>query len=120
LDNGGAIVENAPQQLIERRSGRWYIPNPVNPGENFADRWNDSGSHRAEAFFQWVRWVKEDIARAVEAQDTSDLKLILMPLFGKRVTKAAMDSGRGATNAPATHTKVRVSNPSKPWGTDGC
>lgn len=54
-------------QLISTANGRWYIGNPVNHEENFADRWNDSGSKRADAFFQWIRWVREDLMHAIEA-----------------------------------------------------
>ena len=40
------------QRLIERKpEGSWYIPNPVNPEENFADRWHENDNRKARAFF---------------------------------------------------------------------
>lgn len=47
--------------LITRNSdGKWFIPNPTNPGENFADRWHEDSNARANAFFQWVGWLRDD------------------------------------------------------------
>ena len=47
--------------LITRTSdGKWFIPNPTNPGENFADRWHEDNNARANAFFQWVGWLRDD------------------------------------------------------------
>ncbi|RLU00192.1 nucleotidyltransferase [Ketobacter sp.] len=47
--------------LITRTAdGKWLIPNPTNPGENFADRWHEDNHARAKAFFQWVAWLKDD------------------------------------------------------------
>ena len=38
--------------LIRRLpDGTWYVGNPVNPAENFADRWHEDGHVRARAFF---------------------------------------------------------------------
>ena len=45
----------ATMGLIQRRpDGTWYIGNPVNPDENFADRWHEDNNARARAFFAWV------------------------------------------------------------------
>ena len=39
-------------KLIQRKpDGKWYIGNPVNPEENFADRWHEDNHARARAFF---------------------------------------------------------------------
>lgn len=38
--------------LIRRTpDGKWYIGNPANPAENFADRWHEDGQARARARF---------------------------------------------------------------------
>ncbi|QOJ00845.1 MAG: nucleotidyltransferase [Phycisphaeraceae bacterium] len=65
------IEDFATSGIILHDGDRWVIPNPVNPGENFADRWNDAGSKRAEAFFKWVAWARQDIAVAeADASET--------------------------------------------------
>ena len=113
LRPGAVLTEDLADRLIEKRDGAWYIPNPVNPAENFADRWNDPGSHRAEAFFQWVRWMRQDLDAAIRAGDLSELGLFLTPIFGKRVAQAVATTDR-RKKAPAV---VPIkSNPSKPWG----
>jgi hypothetical protein len=60
-------IENYQEsQIIRKVHGQWYITNPVNPEENFADRWNEPGSGCAEAFFQWLKWLKIDITNAID------------------------------------------------------
>ena len=34
---------------VENRNGTWWVPNPVDDGENFADKWNEYPERR-EAF----------------------------------------------------------------------
>jgi len=50
------------RQFIRRETdGSWYIGNPVNAGENFADRWHEDDHIRAKAFFDWVELLEKDI-----------------------------------------------------------
>lgn len=42
-----------------RRNIKW-IPNPVNPVENFADKWPENPELERK-FFQWVNWLQEDL-----------------------------------------------------------
>src|SRR5690606_11410489 len=82
--------------LIRRTpDGRWYIGNPVNPAENFADRWHEDNHARARAFFSWVavlhrdlvdlphRWrslnLREHLAGALGAAPVSRNISILLP-----------------------------------------
>ncbi len=60
----------------------WVIPNPVNPDENFADRWNDPKSGKADAFFQWINWVQEDIDELLNAATPEGLEGQLRRGFG--------------------------------------
>ena len=43
------------------------MPNPVNPEENFADRWGSSGPIGRRAFFRWLEVVNTDLAAAADA-----------------------------------------------------
>jgi len=47
--------------FFTRTDRGWNIPNPVNPEENFANRWGENNNAKAKAFFQWVSWLKEDL-----------------------------------------------------------
>lgn len=45
--------------LVETRDGIYWIENPVQEGENFADRWKGK-PERAEAFFDWMEAAQAD------------------------------------------------------------
>lgn len=75
------IDDYAATGVIRRVGGRWIIENPVNPDENFADRWNDEGSRRAEAFFQWVAWARQDLAVADGQSDERATRATLAEAF---------------------------------------
>lgn len=53
-------ARNIYTQITRTSDGKWVIQNPTNPGENFADRWHEDNNARANAFFQWVAWLRED------------------------------------------------------------
>jgi len=101
-----------PSRLIQRHDGQWYIPNPVNPAENFADRWNDDGNHRAEAFFQWLDWVQEDLRIGASLPRQTDMRSFFETLLRHGVS----DSGKPAPQRVTVHTAVAITSPTKPWG----
>jgi hypothetical protein len=68
--------------IIRCVNGKWTIPNPVNPGENFADRWNDEGSRRADAFFGWIDWLREDLDDLLNINAAVQLERLLRKSFG--------------------------------------
>jgi adenylyl/guanylyl cyclase-like protein with sensor domain/cyclic GMP-AMP synthase DncV-like protein len=76
------INDYATTGVLERRDGEWWVPNPVNPGENFADRWNQRDSHRAEAFFEWMSWVQQDLALAEEQDSATKRRSVIAEAFG--------------------------------------
>ena len=53
-------IVRAMPGYIENRDGKWWIANPVHPGENFADKWNENAG-RKEAFERWLRAVEADL-----------------------------------------------------------
>jgi len=78
---------------VENRKGRWWVANPVDPEENFADKWNEHPERR-EAFFQWVKKVRSDFASAVRKQTLDEAANEMVPLLGSRaMTRAAQDMG---------------------------
>lgn len=73
--------------LIQRIDDQWFIPNPVNPTENFADRWD---SEKANAFFQWLTKVKRDFDFVLQQKGGFiEISKILSPIFGQGVIKNA-------------------------------
>lgn len=71
--------------IIRCVNNEWIIENPVNPNENFADRWNDEGSKKPDAFFQWINWVQEDIDALLNAESKGGLATTLKGSFGDQV-----------------------------------
>ncbi len=64
-----AMTKSAYTLITRTADGLWYIPNPTNPEENFADKWHEDDHARAKAFFQWVEWAKEDFINIAEQLD---------------------------------------------------
>lgn len=65
--NGEAGVYDAVKRILETMSAfigildkKYYIPNPINPEENFADKWNTEPA-KATAFFDWLNQATKDI-----------------------------------------------------------
>lgn len=52
-------VELMPQHIQQTREG-YFVPNPVEPRENFADRWRHE-PELARAFFGWLNRLGEDL-----------------------------------------------------------
>ena len=115
----------AGRNIISRRpDGEWYIPNPVNPSENFADRWHEDGDKRAKAFFQWVEWAGHDLLGPLMAgRGIRDISQRLEEGFGRKtIGKAA--AGLFVSGAPAIIKPrkrevphVEITNPNRPYGT---
>ena len=80
----------AQLELIRRKSdGGWEIQNPVNPSENFADRWVEDNHARAKAFFKWVECVRQDMEESLMAGSANDLKQLLSDRLGERAINEA-------------------------------
>jgi hypothetical protein len=47
--------------LVDNLDGVWWVPNPVQPRENFADRWRHD-PRSAERFFAWMEEAHADFA----------------------------------------------------------
>ena len=99
------IVRDMPR-LIEKRNGRWWVGNPVEPNENFADKWNEYPKRR-EAFERWLKKASDDLLRASQVQTLSEALVSLTPTLGQRtMNKAASDLGVKLTSTypvPATY-----------------
>jgi hypothetical protein len=59
-----SVVASMPD-YVEKRNGRYWVPNPAHPEENFADKWNEYPERRT-AFIKWhteVSTVLNDLAQ---------------------------------------------------------
>lgn len=69
------IIEGMDEH-IEDRNGKWWVPNPAHPGENFADKWNEKPALR-DAFLRWRDQAYEDMEHLARAANQRDATLLL-------------------------------------------
>lgn len=61
LTDAVASIVNGMKSHIEYKDGKYYVMNPAEDGENFAEKWNEDSARR-DAFFGWLKKVETDFA----------------------------------------------------------
>lgn len=92
-----AILSQMDQHIHRDDQGRFWIPNPTDPAENFADKWAKH-PERAKAFFEWLAQAREDFARAAELSNKQMIAESLSKGIGSGLSERAK---RRALGAPA-------------------
>jgi hypothetical protein len=90
-----AIIHAATEmpKLIERDGERWVVENPVEPEENFADKWN-ARPELAERFLAWLRQLEADLVTAERQRGLDAVVASLQESFGREpMRKAAAEVG---------------------------
>jgi hypothetical protein len=88
-------VERMPSH-IEKRKDVYWVANPINDMENFADKWQQH-PQRKEKFFAWLTKVHDDLTDALRTRGIPGLTAVLGPSFGESVmAKAAKGLGENA------------------------
>ncbi len=80
---------------VENRNGVFWIPNPTDPRENFADRW-EQYPERREAFQKWLAQAREDFGNAASRTTVTQAAEALAPSLGKRLVEAAAERRTGS------------------------
>ena len=77
-------------KYIEGSPGHRFIINPVNPSENFADKWKPENKYE-ENFYKWVNKLQADIERLIMSagKGLDVLQTFFEELFGEKVSKAS-------------------------------
>jgi len=106
------------ESFIKRRNnGEWEIINPVDPNENFADKWHENGSERAKAFFIWTDWLKQDLISPLLSNDS----ITAFPSLSKGLGRDSVQRVYEKMKLPVTMptltiiTKEDTKNMPKPW-----
>lgn len=117
LVEGKAIDRSlASMGLIQRTSaGKWYIGNPVNPEENFADRWHEDNHARARAFFSWVGALQEDLVNILSETDPRLLKEHLSDALGAAVVSKNFEVIVPPEVVIESPPRVHIAGVAKPW-----
>lgn len=79
-------------RYIEDRGGIAWVANPVNPAENFADKWAEEPKKR-ENFFRWLDQARQDFALYLRASTFDKVPELLREHLGPKLvdrTVAAM------------------------------
>ncbi len=115
VENGNVDPRIAPASQIRRTpGGGWHIGNPVDPEENFADRWHEDNHARARAFFSWVEALKEDFVDITTAYQTESVRNRLAAALGPSVVSSHL--GLIAPPPAFSPPRIHISTPVKPWG----
>lgn len=84
------IIKEIPNK-IENRDGTYWVSNPVNIGENFADKWKND-EKKQEAFFDWVKKVNSDFTKLMKCQTSNELLSCLYSMFGQKIVDLTNNS----------------------------
>lgn len=112
-------IVNGMAQFIQTMNGISWVANPVNPLENFADKWQEH-PQREVKFKAWIRQVGQDLMKVLQEEDTRLLEASLSPKFGGRAVRAALSKIEQVvvSAVPAANIqtpRVEISSPNKPW-----
>jgi hypothetical protein len=97
------IVENMKTHIEERydrNSGKFvkWIFNPVNPEENFADKWAEH-PEREKNFYKWLNQVRQDVHNITQQRGLYNISDIMKKSFGESaVTKTFSTVGERNRN----------------------
>ena len=124
------------RDAIEDRSGELWVPNPVNPQENFADKWKET-PRKQRLFFEWLDALEREHRALLTDPGFTRVGQYLAESYGRREAEAAMTkyaSRQASQMSPASAGPVilvprrteRANQPqqrtieaadrSKPWG----
>ncbi|MES9937206.1 MAG: nucleotidyltransferase [Sedimenticola sp.] len=123
LRGHGALVEGkgidlslANLGLIRRLGdGTWYIGNPVNPDENFADKWHKDNHARARAFFHWLEALQNDLVNILGEPDLQTQKSTLGRTLGIASSAKVFGLIFPAVASSESPPHVHIASAPKPW-----
>lgn len=87
------VIENMPR-FIEKKNGMFRVSNPALPSENFAERWNEFNSKRADEFYRWHGALIRSVELLFEGDETPDNKEKLRSAFGQTGVDAFEEARR--------------------------
>jgi len=102
------VVRKMPL-FIENKNGKWWIPNPVDPNENFAEKWNEK-IERKDSFLNWLKKVQNDFTFTEKIDIRKSIDQLAPALGPQILEKAASSIGiQRSTSIPViSHTAKTV------------
>jgi len=87
------VLQRMPLLIKQTDDGDLIVENPVNPMENFADKWAKY-PRRAQCFFEWIAQARQDLER-LEGTLLANMQNPLSDWVGQRIaTRAIKDYGQ--------------------------
>ena len=90
-DLAEAVLDVVPRMrgYIEKHGSIWRVQNPVNPNENFADKWREE-PRKAQLFFAWLDQIEREYKELLTDQGFVKIGNYLREAFGRRDAEAVM------------------------------
>lgn len=82
------------ENFIEDVDGKRWVRNPVNPRENFADKW-ETNPQREENFYLWLDQLKADVERAERTLGIHNIGALFGERLGAKVVQKAVNEHMG-------------------------
>lgn len=129
-DVGNSLLHAVNTMGSHVNDSRPKVPNPVNPREDFADKWytQEGRSLRLEEnFWEWLQQAKTDFRRIAEMRDPDELAKLAEKSLGVRLDadsiqrrlgeSIAASTAASTSKSPNSSSKTRIQTPPKPWAT---
>jgi hypothetical protein len=102
------------------RATRPRVPNPVNPAEDFADKWADSKYKHLnleQNFWDWLEQAQNDFRALWSARDIDLIAEQADEIFAAQMNTDRLRDTAGLSNATISAPKVRklTEAPARPW-----
>jgi hypothetical protein len=109
------IIDGMPNFITIKEGIPWVV-NPVDPFENFADRWQDRPG-REQDFRDWLRKLRVDMDKVLSCDDMDRACELLAQMFGEKVSMDAVNRYKEyAERGRTSNTVTPIIYPDKPWG----
>lgn len=76
------VVDNLEKSITKNERGEDVVSNPVNPEENFADKW-PTHPKRRENFYKWLTTVKKDLHEILDGANRIQIQTTMGRVFGR-------------------------------------
>lgn len=100
---------------IVKQGGKFNIPNPANPEENFADKWNED-EKLSLAFFDWINNARDTFCINVLKEKKDQIIDVLNERLGVNIMiDPDLGQKEKLPEVENSTSPIIIKNPSKPW-----
>ncbi len=104
-----SILSNM-DKYVENRAGVDWIPNPTDPRENFADKWQ-THPERREKFFEWLKQARADFVELAGMTDLQEMAEVMAPVLGPKLVEQAINEKSQLRTHKKPKFLMRILNP---------